>query len=153
MNEYAFLLRLRDKPGALELIAATFAHRGVSIRMTLANDSDDDPEGLATALLTFRATSRRKEALHAALSRLSRVASVTERTADSPTLRQAALVRLAPDAELPAGAFHTETLEVDAATGERTLSLFGPPDAVESALNALRDRGTLRALTHATLGL
>lgn len=152
MNEVAFLLRLRDKPGALESIAATFAHRGVSIRMTLANDSDDDPEGLATAMVTFRATEARKEALRTVLGRLSRVVSVTERTGDEPSLRQAALVRVSGEA-FEAPGLHVETLETDPQSGERTVALFGPPRLVEAVLADLREKGCLRAVTHATLGL
>lgn len=152
MRETVFVLRLRDRPGALELVAATFAHRGVSIRMTLANDSDDDPEGLATVLLTFRATPTRKDALRASLSRLSRVVSVEERTGDEPSLRQAAVVRVS-GAALDAPGVHVETLATDTDRGERTVALFGPPAQVEALLVALREEGRLRAVTHATLGL
>lgn len=43
MNTYAVLLKLRDKPGAMESIAATFAHRGISLATILANDAASAP--------------------------------------------------------------------------------------------------------------
>jgi glycine cleavage system regulatory protein len=63
MNTYAVLLKLRDKPGAMESIAATFAHRGISLATILANDAPSAPDSLATVLVTFRTTLAWKETM------------------------------------------------------------------------------------------
>ena len=48
---YAFVLKLTDHPGGMEVIAATFAHRGVSLACSLGNDGALDPEGRATVIV------------------------------------------------------------------------------------------------------
>lgn len=154
MTTYALLLKLRDKPGAMESIAATFAHRGISLATILANDASSAPDSLATVLVTFRTTAKRKEALKATLARLSRVVSVTERTDGDAALRQSALVRLAPSAALPTDPqVQISRLDADAATGETLWALFGPPASVEACVAALRSAGTLRAVTMAVVAL
>ncbi|MGC4043283.1 MAG: hypothetical protein QM758_05725 [Armatimonas sp.] len=154
MTTYAFLLKLRDKPGAMELIAATFAHRGISLITILGNDAGTAPDGLATILVTFRTTRARKDAIKAALSRLSRVVSLTEREEEDPALQQSALVRLAPGGTLPTDPqVHLTRLSVDAATGETLWALFGPLKAVEASVESLRSAGTLNALSLATVAL
>jgi len=154
MTTYAFLLKLRDKPGAMESIAATFAHRGISLATILANDASSAPDSLATVLVTFHTTAKRKEALKATLARLSRVVSVTERTDGDAALRQSALVRLAPGAALPTDPqVQISRLDADATTGETLWALFGPPVSVEACVAALRGAGTLRAVTMAVVAL
>jgi hypothetical protein len=130
-RRHTFVLRLSDRPGGMELIAATFAHRGISITATLGNDGAHDPAGSASVILTFTATPARKEMLKGALSRLSRVLSLVEAEEGEgpappaahlpevaagggegtaglsrhgrpvPLARQVALVRLAPGAPPP----------------------------------------------------
>ena len=39
------MLKLTDQPGGMEVIAATFANRGVSLACSLGNDGALDPEG------------------------------------------------------------------------------------------------------------
>jgi acetolactate synthase small subunit len=154
MKTYAFLLKLRDKPGAMEVIAATFAHRGISLATILANDAATAPDSLATILVTFRTTRPRKDGVKAALARLTRVVSITEREEGDPTLQQSALVRLAPGAALPTDPqVQLTRLGVDAATGETLWALFGPLLAVEVSVEALRASGSLSALSIATVAL
>ena len=152
MNTYAVLLKLRDKPGAMESIAATFAHRGISLATILANDAANAPDSLATVLVTFRTTLARKETMKKILSRLSRVVSVTERTEGDAALRESALVRLAPGAALPTDPqVQLSRLNADADTGETLWALFGPPAAVEASVSALRSAAVLRAVTIAVV--
>lgn len=154
MTTYAFVMKLRDKPGAMELIAATFAHRGISLVTILGNDAGTAPDGLATILVTFRTTPVRKDAMKAALSRLSRVVSLTEREEGDPTLQQSALVRLTPGAALPTDPqVQLTRLGVDATTGETLWALFGPLRAIEASVETLRTAGTLSALSLATVAL
>lgn len=148
MNAWTFLLRVRDRPGALEAIVATFSHRGVSIEAILTNEGALDTDGLATVLVTFRATPARKEALRSTLARLARVASVEERAPDDPALRQSALVRLCAGASLPAdAALHLTRVDADPESGETVWALFGPPARVRAAVDSWRDAGVLRAAT------
>ena len=37
-RRHSFLLKLTDKPGGMELIAATFAHRGISLTVILGKE-------------------------------------------------------------------------------------------------------------------
>lgn len=154
MKTYAFVLKLRDKPGAMEVIAATFAHRGLSLATILASDAASAPDSLARVLVTFRATEARKDAVKAALARLSRVVAITEREEGDPTLQQSALVRLAPGAALPSDPqVHLTRVGVDGATGETLWALFGPLQAVAASVEALRSAGVLHALSIATVAL
>lgn len=152
-RRYTFVLRLTDRPGGMELIAATFAHRGLSITATLGNDGALDPEGRATVILSFAASPARKEAVKGALSRLTRVVSVEE-VAEPTAVRQIALVRLAPGAPPPDfSGCTTERTVADGDGGEATYSLLGPPAAVDVALSVLRDSGVLRGVTYAVVAV
>ena len=152
--EYTFVLKLTDRPGAMELIAATFSHRGISIITTLGNDGNLDPDGHATVLVHFRTTPARKAALEQTLRRLSRVVGLTEHTRQDTALRQSALVRLASDAPLPAAAHVVvETVATDPQTGETIYAVAGHPADVSPLLTSLRDAGCLRAVTQTTLAL
>ncbi len=160
VRRYTFVLRLTDRPGGMELIAATFAHRGISITSTLGNDSALDPEGRATVILTFAATPARKEVVKGALSRLSRVVSIVEvGDPEAPALepaaaRQFALVRLAPGTPPPAfPECKAEVAAPEGESGEVTYSLLGPPAAVDAALSDLRASGSLRAATYAVVAV
>lgn len=153
---YTFVLKLTDRPGAMELVAATFAHRGISLSSTLGNDGTLDPEGRAIVLVTFTATPARKEALRNALRRLSRVVSLTEHGANDATIRKSALVRLAPDAPmpvLPSGSPGSVDLLECEADGCCLFAIFGPPAAVDTLLNAARQAGYLRGVTYALVAL
>ncbi|MES2461828.1 MAG: hypothetical protein V4671_14685 [Armatimonadota bacterium] len=153
---YTFVLKLTDRPGAMESIAATFAHRGISLSSTLGNDGTLDPEGRAIVLVTFTATPARKEALRNALRRLSRVVSLVEHSADAATIRKSALVRLAPNAPAPTlppdtpGSVDLLDCEAD---GCCLFAVFGPPVAVDKLLNAARQAGHLRGVTYALVAL
>jgi hypothetical protein len=155
---YTFVLKLTDRSGGMEMIAATFAHRGISLSTSLGNDGALDPDGRATVLVTFAATPAKKEALRRALSRLSRVVSLVEYPADSPLLRKTALIRLRRSIpEIPDGV----TVErvgagAENATGgggEATLLLVGSPRAVDAVLEAAAERGDLGGVTHAVFAL
>ena len=153
-TEYTFVTKLIDRPGAMELIAATFSHRGISIITTLGNDGSLDPDRHATVLVHFCTTPARKAALEQTLRRLSRVVGLTEHTRQDAALRQSALARLAPDAPPPAAArVVVETVATDPATGESVYSFMGHPADVSPLLDSLRDAGYLRAVTQTTLAL
>lgn len=153
-RSYTFLLRLTDRPGGMEAVAATFAHRGVSITSTLGHDGAIDPMGRATVLLTFTSTEPRKEALRNALRRLSRVVEIVEYDDGDAALRRSVLIRLSPDApaiaSLPGTIVERIEQEED---GSVLYALFGPPGVVDALLDAARNAGHLRALTYATLAL
>lgn len=153
---YTFLLKLTDRPGAMESIAATFAHRGISLSSTLGNDGTLDPEGRAIVLVTFTATPARKEALRNALRRLSRVVSLVEHAADAATVRKSALVRLSPDATkpiMPVGTPGSVDLLECETDGCCLFAIFGPPAAVDMLLNTARSAGHLRGVTYALVAL
>ena len=154
LRSYAFVLKLTDHPGGMEVIAATFAHRGVSLSCSLGNDGALDPEGRATVLVTFAAPPAKKEIIRRALARLSRVRSLVEHPMDSPDLRKTAMFRVT---DLPGGSeaevgkleriFHDET------TGETTYLLVDTPNAVDTYLARIRASGRLRDVTTTVIGL
>lgn len=154
---WTFLLTLTDQPGGMEIVAATFAHRGISLVTTLGQGGQLDPAGRATVVVQFEASERRKEALRRALTRLSRVLEVREYAGDSPRLRKAALVRLAPDATPPvfAAGEHgwIDPLAPDTATGESLWLVVGLPDAVDRVIAGLHAAGGLRGVTHSALAV
>ena len=121
---YAFVLKLTDQPGGMEVIAATFAHRGVSLACSLGNDGALDPEGRATVIVTFSATPAKKEILRRALTRLWRVRSLVEHPMDSANLRKTAVFRVAAEgfAPPPAVAAKLEQVAHDPARVERLVS-------------------------------
>lgn len=157
-SDYTFVLRIDDRPGVMELIAATFAHRGLSLTSTLGNDGTLDPEGVGTVLVRFRATPARKEALKATLLRLSRVRSVTEPGIDSDPkteVRQSALLRLAPGAGSPESGpdCYVEIVSINATSGESTFALLGTLEAVGARIEAARKAGVLRKVTQTVLAI
>ena len=151
---YAFVLKLTDQPGGMEVIAATFAHRGVSLACSLGNDGALDPEGRATVLVTFCAPPAKKEVLRRALGRLSRVRSLVEYPMRSPHLRKTAVFRVAgevaPDGQSPAW---LEKIAHDEASGETTYLLVDLPNVVDAFLEAVRASGRLRDATTTVIGL
>ncbi len=151
---YAFVLKLTDQPGGMEVIAATFAHRGVSLSCSVGNDGALDPEGRATVLVTFSATPAKKEILRRALGRLSRVRSLVEHPMDSPDLRKTAMFRIAegsPDSEVPAR--RLELIFRDPASGETTYLIVDVPQVVDDYLAKLLASGRLRDVTTTVIGL
>lgn len=154
MNSYAFVLKLTDQPGGMELIAATFAHRGMSLSSSLGNDGALDPEGRATILVTFTATEAKKEIIRRALDRMPRVRSIHEHPMDSPALRKMAVFRLR-GAEAPAvreGA-RLETVGRDP-TGDSTIFLLvDNPAALDAALGEMTAGGRLLDVIAAVIGL
>lgn len=153
-GSYAFVLKLTDQTGGMEIIAATFAHRGVSLACSLGNDGALDPEGRATVIVTFCATPAKKEIIRRALGRLSRVRSLVEYPIDSPHLRKTAVFRVAgeitangrPPARLEQIAWHE-------ASGESTYLVVDRPDAVDAFLETVRSEGRLRDATTTVIGL
>ena len=138
----------------MEVIAATFAHRGVSLSCSLGNDGAHDPEGRATVLVTFSAPLAKKEILRRALTRLSRVRSLVEHPIDSPDLRKTAMFRVAA---LPPGSEakvkRVEEIFRDAGTGETTFLVVDTPRAVDEFLDRLLESGQLRDVTTTVIGL
>ncbi len=151
---YAFVLKLTDHPGGMEVIAATFAHRGVSLSCSLGNDGALDPEGRATVLVTFSAPPAKKEIIRRALTRLSRVRSLVEHPMNSPGLRKTAMFRVK---DLPAvsdaGAPRLEEIFRDAAAGETTYLIVDRPQVVDDFLSQVRASGKLRDVTTTVIGL
>ena len=153
-SSYAFVLKLTDHPGGMEVVAATFAHRGVSLSCSLGNDGALDPEGRATVLVTFSAPPAKKEIIRRALTRLSRVRSLVEHPMDSPDLRKTAMFRVGalPPLDGP-GVGRMEEVFRDAATGETTYLVVDTPRAVDDFLAKVRASGQLRDVTTTVIGL
>ena len=151
---YAFVLKLTDQPGGMEIIAATFAHRGVSLACSLGNDGALDPEGRATVLVTFSAPPAKKEIIRRALGRLSRVRSLVEHPMDSPDLRKTAIFRVAGrcSADEVASA-RLEEIRHDAVTAETIYLLVNVPVEVDRFLTEVRASGRLRGATTTVIGL
>jgi len=166
-RRFTFALTLTDRPGGMELIAATFAHRGVSIHSTLGNDGALDPDGRAQVIVTFSAAPPRKEALKGALSRLSRVVALVEHTDDDGGVHKTALLRIeaesASDLADAAAALNLTRLVItmvldrsgrrNGEYGEATYTVTGPPPDVDALIADLKARHILRAAAHATLAL
>ncbi len=151
---YAFVLKLTDHPGGMEVIAATFAHRGVSLACSLGNDGALDPEGRATVLVTFSAPPAKKEIIRRALARLSRVRSLVEHPMDSPDLRKTAMFRVK---DLPPGSesqvSRLEEISRHPGTGETTYLVLDSPRAVDGFLAILLESGRLCDVTTTVIGL
>ena len=153
-SSHAFVLKLTDHPGGMEIIAATFAHRGVSLACSLGNDGALDPEGRATVIVTFCATPAKKEILRRALGRLSRVRSLVEYPMRSPHLRKTAVFRVAgeiPPDGLPPG--RLERIARHDASGETTYLLVDLPATVDAFLETFRADGRLLDATTTVIGL
>ena len=152
---YTFVLKLTDQPGGMEVVAATFAHRGVSISSSLGNDGGLDPQGRATILVTFSATPAKKEIIRRALGRLSRVRSLVEYPMDAPQLRKTAVFRLAgvePYASsLPARVL--EPLAGAVAGGGCTYLLVDTAATVDAIIEEVRRSGRLLDISATVLAL
>ena len=163
LSRWTFVLKINDRPGAMELVAATFAHRGISLHALLGNDNKSGADGLATVLVTFSAPVAKKEAMKATLGRLSRVVSVTERTQADASLRKCALVRVAATSDkTPADAMSIaletmpctiESIACDRETGETIYMITGTVRTVDGIIRKLRGNGTLKSVTQAVLAL
>lgn len=154
MNSYAFVLKLTDHPGGMELVAATFAHRGMSLSTSLGNDGALDPEGRATILVTFSATPEKKEIIRRALDRLPRVRSLVEHPTGFAALRKTAVIRLR-GAEPPAVRDGTrlEQLSHDPDADVTTFLLVDQPAALDAAVLELKASGRLLDVIAAVIGL
>lgn len=152
-REHTLLLKLTDRPGAMELIAATFAHRGLSLTWTLGSNGAASLDGHATVLVHFAATSARKEAVKRALSRLSRMVSVSEPGENGRPIQKTVLVRLAPGTRPnpPADDAPYTLLLVADNPEESVWSLVGRPASVEEVLKELQTAGVLREAMQALL--
>lgn len=156
---HTFVLKVNDRPGAMELIAATFAHRGVSLHALLGNDATMGADELATVIVTFSASASKKEALRGALSRLSRVVALRESSGDEETLRKAVLIRLVAGETIPNNGNFVPNgciisqISVDATTNEATCAILGPPTSVDVLLEGLRAAKSLSAVTQTVLAL
>ena len=153
-RSYAFVIKLTDQPGGMEVIGATFAHRGVSLGCSLGNDGALDPEGRATVLVTFSAPPAKKEIIRRALGRLSRVRSLVEHPMDSPDLRKTAVFRVGGRwTEYAGQAARLEEIRHDAASDETTYLLVDTPVYVDAFLADVRASGRLRDVTTTVIGL
>ena len=146
---YAFVLKLTDQPGGMEVIAATFAHRGVSLACSLGNDGALDPEGRATVIVTFFAPPAKKEIIRRALGRLSRVRSLVEHPMDSPDLRKTAVFRV----EGRWTGAQIEEIRHNPAANETTYLLVNTPIFVDAFLADVRASGRLLGVTTTVIGL
>lgn len=157
LPEHTLVLRLSDRPGALEAITATFSHRGISLAWVLANDGDSSPDGYATVIVHFQATLSHCDAIKRVLSRLSRVVSVTEPAVSGSAVRLCAMVRLIQDAPaptLPEGSTgHVDFVTCDEVTQEAIYSLSGSPAEIGETLSRLQEAGYSRTVTQALLAL
>lgn len=154
VQRHTFVIKLTDRPGGMELIAATFAHRGLSLTTTLGNDGARDANGHATVLVHFEASPARKEAVRASLARLSRVVSLREYAENDTKVRQTALVRLADGTPLPhAPGVWAEAIGQNDHTDGTICVLLGLPDAINALLDELRESKSLVAVTQAVLAV
>ena len=150
---YAFVLKLNDQVGSMEIIAATFAHRGVSLACSLGNDGTPDPDGHATMVVTFSAPPAKKEIIRRALGRLSRVRSLTGYPLASPHLRKTAVFRVANFVVPENFAARLEQIAHDEAVGETTYLLVDRPEVVDAFLEQVRAGGSLRDVATTVIGL
>jgi hypothetical protein len=94
-------------------------------------------------VLSFRATERKKDTLLRTLSRLQQVTQVQAYPYGSRELRSIAITRVAPEErmELPARGIQTEIISERG--DSKTMLITGSTQAVDKAVEALRERGTL----------
>ena len=151
---YLFVIKLIDQPGGMELIAATFASRGVSLSSSVGNDGMLDPSGRATVLVTFSAPPAKKEIIRRALTRLARVYSLTEHAMGSAALRKTAVFRMdGYGAVEHRMASILERIAHNEATGEITYMLVDIPAKVDAVIRDLRATNRLRDVATSVIGL
>ncbi len=152
---YAFVMKLTDQPGGMEVIAATFANRGVSISCSLGTDGALDPQGRATVIVTFSATPAKKEIIRRALQRISRVRSLVEHPMDAPQLRKTAVLRLIGTAPFsPVARPHLlEAIPGLPEAGECSYLLVDTPAVVDAVLEEARHGGRLLDVSATVIGL
>jgi acetolactate synthase small subunit len=151
---YLFVLKLTDAPGTMEVIAATFAHRGVSISSSVGNDGLLDPGGRATVLVTFSATPAKKEIIRRALTRISRVHGVVEHPMDSNALRKTAVFRMQGYGSMEHRLMsRIERIAHDPATGDITYLYVDTPAKVDALLAELRTTNRLLDVATSVIGL
>jgi acetolactate synthase small subunit len=142
-ERWVFVIKVQDKPGALTAIASVFSSRGVSLQTTLGSSATSTPDAPSTIVLSFRATERKKDTLLRTLSRLQQVTQVQAYPYGSRELRSIAITRVAPEErmELPARGIQTEIISERG--DSKTMLITGSTQAVDKAVEALRERGTL----------
>jgi acetolactate synthase small subunit len=151
---YLFVIKLTDHPGGMELIAATFASRGVSLMSSVGNDGGLDPTGRATVVVTFSAPPAKKEIIRRALTRLSRVTSLAEHPMNSHSLRKTAVFRMdGYGAVEHRMASILERIAHNETTGEITYMLVDTPAKVDSVIKDLRATNRLRDVATSVIGL
>ncbi|GIV16486.1 MAG: hypothetical protein KatS3mg022_1921 [Armatimonadota bacterium] len=142
-EHWVFVIKVQDKPGALTAIASAFSSRGVSLETTLGSSAASMLGAPSTIVLSFHATERKKETLWRTLSRLQQVLQVQAYPYGSRELRSIAIVRVAPDEkmDLPTKGLQTEIISERG--DSKTLLITGSTQAVDKAVEMLRERGTL----------
>jgi acetolactate synthase small subunit len=151
---YLFLIKLTDQPGGMELIAATFASRGVSLSSSVGNDGVLDPAGRATVVVTFAAPPAKKEIIRRALTRLARVYSLSEHSMTSAMLRKTAVFRMdGYGAVEHRMASILERIGHNESTGEITYMLVDSPARVDSVIQDLRATNRLKDVATSVIGL
>jgi acetolactate synthase small subunit len=151
---YLFVIKLADQPGGMELIAATFASRGVSLSSSVGNDAALDPSGRATVLVTFSAPPAKKEIIRRALIRLSRVYSLAEHPMNSTALRKTAVFRMdGYGAVEHRMASILERIGHNETNGEITYMLVDVPAKVDAVIKDLRATGRLRDVATSVIGI
>ncbi len=151
---YLFVLKLTDQPGGMELIAATFASRGVSLSSSVGNDGMLDPAGRATVLVTFSALPAKKEIIRRALTRLARVHSLAEHPMNAAVLRKTAVFRMdGYGAVEHRMASILERIGHNEATGEITYMLVDSPAKVDQVMKDLRATNRLKDVATSVIGL
>lgn len=143
-ERWVFVIKVQDKPGALTAIASVFSSRGVSLDTTLGSSPTDFSDNPGTIVLSFRATERKKETLWRTVARLQQVVHVEAYPYGARELRCIAIARVAPEEKMEAVAKGIQTEIISEQGDSKTMLITGSTQAVDKAVAALRDRGTLR---------
>lgn len=135
----AYVIDATERPGMVHSIAAVFAHRGLSMDALVADTNRSDPR----IVVLFHGTPRQCRMVAHVLPRLHDVRRVQVLPLDSPLLR--AVVLCDVDGPLPPLA------EVDVHEVSGHLLLLGRYQAVDDALQPLRERQTVRELSRTVI--
>lgn len=142
-DRWVFVIKVQDKPGALTAIASAFSSRGVSLETTLGSSAASMLGAPSTIVLSFRATERKKETLLRTLSRLQQVLQVQAYPYGSRELRSIAIARVTPDEKMDFPTKGVQTEIISERGDSKTLLITGGTQAVDKAVEMLRERGTL----------
>jgi acetolactate synthase small subunit len=152
-ERWVFVIKVQDRPGTLTAIASVFSSRGVSVDNTLGSTTAGLLGAPSTIVLSFRATERKKQTLLRTLSRLQSVIHVEAYPFHARELRSIAVLRVAPQEQtdqLPRGV-HAETISEQG--DSKTVLLTGATHAVEKAVEAMLQRGTLMDVVSAVMAV